>query len=316
MATQPDTAVVASDAPAEDVTADYSATLYPDDQASASEGGDPSDEVEAEGVEEDAPEASTEEEVEPVEPAIDAPNSWKAEEKEAWAAIPRAVQETIARRESERDRFVQSKAQEAAQTRQTVERQAFEELASIRAEQAEKLQRYAQMLEPQQPDIRLLQSGDEQHRALYYQQDAAFRTHSAQRERAQQEAEQAQSEAEAAQAEILRREAAADHAVLSEQIPEWTDQSSRTKLLGDLQSIGAELGYPPELMAQARAPDIIALKRASDWKAKAAKWDQHMSKKMAAVANAKKLPPNSVRAGVGGGGAAPKDPIALLYPND
>lgn len=317
MATQPDTAVVASDAPAEDVTADNSTTLYPDDQAPALEGGDPSDEVEVEGGEEASPETDEQEAPEPEQPAIDAPNSWKAEEKEAWASLPRNMQETIARRESERERFVQSKAQEAAQTRQTVERQAYEELASIRAEQAQALQRYAQMFEPQQPDIRLLQSGDEQQRALYYRQDAEYRTFAAHREEANRQAQEAATQAEAAQDEVTRREAAADHQILSEAIPEWSDPSARTNLLSDLQSIGAELGYSPELMAQARAADILALKKASEWKAKADERDRLMSQRMSAVAKAKQLPTQQARAGVvQQRQAAPVDPLKLRYPND
>src|SRR3569833_3175336 len=42
-------------------------------------------------------------------PAIAPPVSWTAEEKAKFQALPRDVQETLARRESERERFIQSK---------------------------------------------------------------------------------------------------------------------------------------------------------------------------------------------------------------
>jgi hypothetical protein len=56
---------------------------------------------------------------------IAAPVSWTAEEKARFGELPREVQETITRREGEREKFVQSKASEAAQARQTAERDAI-----------------------------------------------------------------------------------------------------------------------------------------------------------------------------------------------
>jgi hypothetical protein len=50
------------------------------------------------------------------------------------------------------------------------------------------------------------------------------------------------------------------------------------------------LGYPPELIGQARATDIIAMREVSKLKAKADKYDALMSKKMQGVRAAKDLP--------------------------
>src|SRR3546814_6337407 len=47
---------------------------------------------------------------------------------------------------------------------------------------------------------------------------------------------------------------------------------------------------PAELMAQASSTDILALKRASDWKAKAEKYDKLIAKRMEGVRAAKALP--------------------------
>lgn len=46
------------------------------------------------------------------EPEIEAPVSWSKKDKAAWKDIPKAARETIARRESERDRYIQEKGRE------------------------------------------------------------------------------------------------------------------------------------------------------------------------------------------------------------
>ncbi len=45
------------------------------------------------------------------ETAIDPPASWKAEEKEFFKSLPREAQETLARREAEREKFVPKRNQ-------------------------------------------------------------------------------------------------------------------------------------------------------------------------------------------------------------
>src|SRR3546814_16442673 len=69
------------------------------------------------------------------------------------------------------------------------------------------------------------------------------------------------------------------------------EPSTAPELQRTLESIGAELGYPAELMAQASSTDILALKRASDWKAKAEKYDKLIAKRMEGVRAAKALLP-------------------------
>lgn len=301
MATNPEQ-IMEQPAAAADEPVDLAATQYPEDQP----------EVEADVVEE-AERVEPEVEQEPV---IDAPDSWSKDEKAAFAALPRAQQEVISRRERERDAFVRQKAQEVVTARQTVENEARQAIAQVHRAQHEQLQRYAQMFEPQAPDIRLLQSGDEQHRALYYQLDAEYRSQIAQRDEAQREADSARQQAEALEQQQLQAQQAHELALLAERIPEWSDPSQRPKLLEELQSIGTELGYSSEQMAQASAADILALKRASEWRRKAAKYDQLNKAKMEPVRAAKNLPPVA-RPGAAGLGAKPSQDIAAtLYPND
>src|SRR3546814_17512893 len=77
-------------------------------------------------------------------------------------------------------------------------------------------------------------------------------------------------------------------------ISDWSSDVCSSDLL---EGIGKDLGYSDEAMTRAGATDIVALKRALDWKAKAEKYDALQSRKMAAVRAAKELPkvmkPNS-----------------------
>lgn len=57
-------------------------------------------------------------------PAIDAPNSWDAEHKEKFAALPREMQEFLLKRETERDRGVSAAQQRASEARQRAEQEA------------------------------------------------------------------------------------------------------------------------------------------------------------------------------------------------
>jgi hypothetical protein len=259
------------------------------------EGGEPEVETDQPEPTEDGegePELTEEdvaEEVEADQPSIAAPVSWTAEEKEEFSKLPRTVQETLTRREAEREKFVQSKAQEAAQVRQQVERQALTELQGIQKAAAERLAHFAQMLTPNEPDIRLLQSGNEDDRTYYFQQEASYRQWSAQQQQAQRQADEARQMAEQAERALQAQEQAEFVSTLQEHFPEYLEPTS-AKLREELGSIARELGYPAELLREANASDIIALKRASDWKAKAAKYDTLMAKKMEKVREAKALP--------------------------
>jgi len=252
------------------------------------------------------------EDIDPIAP----PTSWNAEDKADWDALPRKQQEIIARREAERDKHLLSKAREAAQAEQRVKQAAHAELAKIYQNSAAELERYASMFLPQAPDPRLLYTGNPQDALTYQQQDVAYKQASAQQQQLQQEAQQRAAEAQRIQEQQALTERQADAARLQEALPDWFDADKGPKLQAELQSIGSTLGYPVELMAEATASDILALKTAAEWKAKADKFDKWMSRKMSAVARAKKLPPKIARPGTGGGQQATNDPVKLLYPND
>lgn len=269
----------------------------------------------AEQQESDESESSEEQSEEEREP-IAAPVSWAKDYKEKFEALPRDMQEIIATRERDRETFLQSKSREAAQTRQTVETEARQALQTIMQNHVQQLQPLLQQIQPQQPDLRLLNSDDPNERSLYFQQEAAYRNGVAQQNYVQQQLQEAQQHAEMIAQHQRQAEIEAEHEVLNTALgTEWSDPSARAKLLDTLQPIAAELGYPQELIAQARAPDIIALRRASEWKAKAAKYDQLNKAKMVPVRAAKAIPPTA-RTASPSGQKAPTDAVSLLYPND
>lgn len=223
-------------------------------------------------------------------PKVDAPHSWSKEDQEVFAKLDPAAQGVIARREAERDRFVQQKSIEAATTRNQVANEARDIIVKMHEDHAQKLAAYAQMILPQQPDQRLLYSQNPDDVTSYHRQKAAYDASVDQQQSLHQQIADAQAAAQSAREQSQQAERHSDAQRLQEQLPEWFDPSSGPKLRETLQSIGAELGYPNELMAEASSTDIIALKKAADWKAKAAKYDAIVAKRMEVVRSAKRLP--------------------------
>lgn len=249
---------------------------------------------------------------------IDAPLSWAKDAKEVFATLPREAQEIIATRERDRETSLQAKFREAAGTRQAVETEARTALATIMQNHQQALGQYAQMFQVPQPDLNLLNSEDPAERTLYFQQEAQYRHATAQREQLTQQMQEARQHAEAIQLHQQQAELQAEHQVLEEKLgTEWSDPSARAKLLGDLTPIAAELGYPQELIAQARACDIIAMRGVAALKAKADKWDAYNKAKMVPVRNGKtnQIPPTS-RPNAPNGSRAPVSVEAQMYPDD
>lgn len=231
-------------------------------------------------------------------PPIAAPVSWTADNRQKFAELPRDLQEYVAARESDRERFVQAKAQEAAQTRAHVEREALSHLAQLQSAAAEQLAHYAAHFDVPEPDPRLITEDPES----YAHQLEQHRYYAAQREQAQLQAEHAHGEAQRAEQALRSREAEEFCAILNQHFPEFLEPSN-AKLREELGSIARELGYPAEQLAEANANDVLAMKKASDWRAKAQKYDTLMAKKMEKVREAGKLPKVS-RPGVAQGRGA------------
>lgn len=256
------------------------------------EGNVPEEEDEDEESEGGDPEESDEQDDEPGEdvPAIEPPVSWKADAKELFKSLPPEAQKVIAERETERERFVQQKAQEAASTRQSVENEARQAFAQLQQQTASQLQQYAQQLTPQRPDPAMLQYDPQG----FYAAQAKYETDLAQRDQAQQMAAQYQAQAEQHQHAQLNAEMQQDIQVLQSSLPEWFDPSSSADLQQKLTATARELGYSPDHVQQARAVDIIAMKKVADVIAERdslkAQIDGLNKAKMANVRAAKTLP--------------------------
>jgi len=126
---------------------------------------DPSDSVEPETDDaEDDGDAASDEEAQ----RAPMPPSWGQDDAELWAAIPPEAQAKIAEREGERDRAVNVKFQEIANTRKTVEAE-FEQVKSTRSNYTQALEVLMQMATPQEPDPRMYGAGTGQFDAESYE---------------------------------------------------------------------------------------------------------------------------------------------------
>lgn len=300
--------VIETDAP-EAVAEDVSAldALYPD-EAPAEEEADPN-------VNDEIPD----EEAEPDQPAIDPPHSWTAEDKAKWGDLPREAQEIIARRETEVARAITAKSEEAKTARETVVEQAKTEIATFREQQAAQIRQYAALFTPEPPDERLLYTGNQQDSILYQQQQAAFMRAHAQQQQLQQAAQYEEAQAQLIRDEQSKAAREADNKRLREEWPEWfMEGETGQKLQNDLKSIALEVGYPAELWEERNAADVLALRKVSDWKAKAAKWDSYDRNRRTPngqFRQQRQLPPVT-RPGSTARPAQSSDPVKLLYPND
>lgn len=244
-------------------------------------------EAETEGADDDLTDEAEDDDL----PPIDPPVSWDAEAKELFKSLPREAQEIVQKREAERERFVQTKAQEAARARQDIEQAAVQQLAEVERGYAQHFQSLAEQLQPQRPDPSMLDSQSPNYNPqLFYARQGQFEAAVAQQrelqQRSQEFAQQAQQRehmaAQAAHAEQVK--------VISENFPEYLDPTTGPKLQQELSAVARELGYSPELIAEARATDIIAMRKVADLKAKADKYDALQAKKMEKVRAAKGLP--------------------------
>jgi hypothetical protein len=219
-------------------------------------------------------------------PPIEAPVSWDAEAKAVFATLPRDAQEIVQKREADRERFVQQKSQEAARAKTEVEQSAYQQLAQYDRQVSEQIQQLAAQIGPQRPNPALLQHDP----MAFYSQQAAYETAQAQQRELQQQADIYARQASEREALAEQAYHAEQHRLIVENLPEYTDPTTGPKLQQELSAVARELGYPPELIGQARATDIIAMKRVADLKAKADKYDALMAKKMEKVRQAKGLP--------------------------
>jgi hypothetical protein len=238
--------------------------------------------VEQEGDEPSADEPEAEQA--PEKPAIDAPASWTPEHKAAFAQLPPDTQQFLAARESERERFIHAKSQETAAARREVE-SASSQIQSFR-QYAEMAEEMLNAYQPQRPDYGLIATDP----AAYAQKLAEFEAQTDQRNQLAHRSLLARQQA--AQFEQLQRQQAVmvDYQKLVAAVPEYADASKRGEMLQSWTPTAEALGYPTDRMSEADSTDLLALRKATEWRTKAEKWDQAQQAKMATVRSAKPSP--------------------------
>lgn len=304
-------------------TADATGTAVTENQPETQPGDEPVDMYPDDAPQPDGEEGeqtNEEGEPEPEYPAIDAPNSWKAEDKAKWGEIPHEVQEIIARRETEFSRGIGDKAREIEAAKSETVQQAAREIADFRESQAQQFALLAAQIMPEQPDERLLMSDDPQHHVLYNRQRAAYENAYAQQQQLQQMARSHADEAQRIQQDLEGKAKAADDARLRDAFPEYfEDSDAGKKLQADLKTTADELGYS-ELWEQRNAADVLALRKIAEWKADANRWRSYDRNRRNANGTYKSaqrtLPPVTKPGNANPGAAQTSDPVKLLYPND
>lgn len=276
-----DTTVIA----AEPTIEDRFAALATDEPEEGEEPAPPQGDEEAELTEDDLTDETEADAPDAHAPPIPPPVSWTAEEKEEFKQLPRALQEATARRETEREKFVQAKSQEARQARSAVEQEASNHILQLQTTFAEQIQ----ALLPQIPDrpTHQLQADDPW---AYAEQMDRYETAVAQRQWAQQQLQGIHQQQAAAEQAARQQANWETQAVLQEHFPEYLDPVEGAKLRQELGSIALELGYTAEQLSEVDAKDILAMRKVATLKSKADKYDALMAQKMQKVREAKGMP--------------------------
>lgn len=238
------------------------------------------DEVEDEGEDDEADE--------PLE-AIKPPVSLNKEQRAAFEQLAEANPELAkvwAESEAQRNEQVRLKTTEAAEATRNATSAAQAQLAAIQQQYASELSVYAQAFRPEEPDISLLATDP----AAYAQQTAIYKQLSAQYDSLMQQVAQVRGAANQSANIASQHTIEAERAILREQWPDMLDPAKQPDLWKGILETGEALGFTQDNLANSSAGEMLALRTASEWKDKAAKWDAFQQSKMNKVRAAKNLP--------------------------
>ena len=244
-----------------------------------------------EGDEPEAEEETLDDEDEADEPleVIKPPVSFNKEMQAKFNALAETDPElakAFADHELQRNEQVRLKTTEAAEATRNATAVAQAQLAAIQQQYATELEVYAKAFMPVKPDLALLANDP----AAYAQQAAIYEEMAAQHDALMQQVYQARGQAQEFQVQASQQDIAAEQALLKAQWPEILDPAKQAELWSGLVETGGELGFTAENLGNSSASEMLALKKASEWRAKAAKWDAFQSSKMAKIRAAKDLP--------------------------
>jgi hypothetical protein len=225
-------------------------------------------------------EETGETEDEPEDPAIAPPASLTAEEKAAFAQLPKEAQAAWAASENRRNTQVQEATTKASQAQREAEARAAHADAEAKSLYAQQLDQFVKAFEPQAPDPNLAY----QDPARYIAEKAQYDAQKAQHDNLVQQVRGIATEADtqAQQAFIAQR----DRELM--QIPEIANPETRETTIQRAFGEAEKLGFDVSELAQgAQARDIKALLEIAELREKASKYDAAMSRKMQRVRSAK-----------------------------
>lgn len=211
---------------------------------------------EGEELEFEADEADEEGEKQ-VKPAIDAPVSLNAEEKEVFSQLPAEAQAAWAASETRRNTQVQEATTRAKEAQRTAEAKAATVEREAEARFGEQLREYTAQFEPQMPDPA------QYHDIQQYQRDKAIYDHAkAQHDELMQRVGSIGVETpEQKEARIKQRDAELM------QIPEVANPETRSDYINAAFSIAVELGYDQATLQDTMdATDLRNLTQIAEWK--------------------------------------------------
>lgn len=213
---------------------------------------------------------------------IDAPVSLNAAEKEAFAQLPKEAQDFVSALEARRNADVTKVTTKAADAQRVAEQQAAQAAIQAKRDFATQLDAFVANFAPQMPNPALAQQDPAAYVAAKAQYDAQIGQFDQLKHQIAAIGQEAEAEDQAAFIE------ARDKALM--QIPEIANPETRQDYLDrvfDPELVSA-LGYDRGELAQiADAEDVKRLGTIAEWREKAAKYDQAMSKKMKRVRQGK-----------------------------
>ena len=280
----------AADVRSFDTTDDAAAAL---DALFAEEGDDEEEtdpDADADEADDDGEEQDDEQDDEPDTPAIEPPASLTADEKARFAQLPPEAQRMLSEVETRRNQQVQQATTNAANAQREAQAAAANAQMEAARTYADQYRQFVTAYAPQAPDPNLAYTNPQ----LYIQHKAQYDAEMAQHSKIVQQIDAMKAQADqhfAAQQQEWSRQQAAELM----KVPEFADPAKRAVFLETLSNIGMELGFTPEAMADASASEILALKRAAEWKADSEKLKALQGRKMQRVRDAKSTKPNTAQ---------------------
>lgn len=193
--------------------------------------------------------------------AIEPPKSWTTDEQQAFTQLPPTLQQTISRRESQREAVLTQRSQEAAEARRAFdgERQAA---AGLRQEYLQGLQK---MMALAVPEALALNNVDWV--AVQQQSPAEYTRLHAMREQLrgrlgaiEQEFQQGQVQLSVVQQQQLRELVAKEHQALAEKMPDFGDSAKGGQLRKDLSTYLLDNGgFTPQELNTAYDHRLVVL---------------------------------------------------------